>query len=226
MSPRLRDESPANRRPNPPRKHKSKNSKDSALRAIASNPTLVGFALFMLLVLGGTVKFIMGLPTPQEVVVKRFFTAVHSGDYATASACLEGGRFEVLGDHSLIRGVPGGEMSLATVLADEVSIQAQLPHAQLFVSAFRFDTLKSQRDKNPDRKTVQFSIAFDLYPGGRRPMSGTPPSAMRFVIEGHAIVVRAGSGWVIHALDFRAIPQSGTKITDLLQMLNGSPEPL
>lgn len=226
MTPRMRDESPAHRRPVSARKQKSNSSKASAVKAIASNPTVVGFAIFLLLALIGTVQFVLSLPTPQEIVVKRFFKAIANGDYPTASGCLEGGRFEVVAQNSLIRGVPGGSILLGSAIADEGTIQAQLPQAQFFVSQFRFDTLKGQRDKNPDRKTVQFNIAFDVYPGGRRPMSPSPANTMGFVIEGHAIVIRSGPGWVIHALDFRAIPQRGTKITDLLQLINGAPGPI
>lgn len=188
---------------------------------LLANPTLAGWAIFMLLMLAGTVKLVMDLPTPQERVVRQFFGAIREGDYPRAVGHLEQGSFASLADQSVIRGVPGGTISLTAAIADELTIQQQLPQARLVLSEFRFDHLRMQRDRTPHRKIVNFEVAFSVTPGGRYPLGAAPPNALHFVLDGHADVVRQGDVWLIHALDFRIVPQPGTSAQELLRLMQG-----
>lgn len=204
---------------NPRRKRKSPGWAEVLLR----NPALIGWTLFFLLMLGGLVKFVATLPTPQEKLVRQFFTATQRGDYRAATALLEQGRFQTLAERSTLQGLPTGDLPLSAVLAPEAVIEEELRAAPFYTSAIHFELLRMQRDKDRLRKRVQFRIGFDVYTTPRAPLGGPPPNAYPFVLEGVAITAQTPAGWRLSALDFRIIPQGGATVRSLLELFGGAP---
>lgn len=190
-------------------------------------PQAITAILIGLLFVGLITAYVLTRPSPQEQVVKRFFTAVQAGRYEEAVATLDGGSFHAMAQRSTARvssplpGLSAGPMPLSTLLADEAFIQTWIPSVPRHTSPFDFQKLKVQRDRERERKLVQFKIVFAIseQPGG--PLSAPSGTPATFTLDGTATVVNVDGDWKVRSLEFMIIPRRAKDLQVILRFMGG-----